>query len=123
MRQEALMTRTVPAALLASLLLPAMASAQVSIGLRAGYAIPSGDLQKDIKLSDQLKSSVPIQLDLLYGVAPRLAVGVYGSYGFGQVASALKDRTVFLVGPGASYSAATWRAGVEATYALLEGPI
>ena len=117
------MTRTVRAALFTLLLFPAMASAQASIGLRAGYAIPSGDLQKDSKLSDQLKGSIPIQLDLLYRVAPRTAVGLYGSYGFGQVASALKDRTMLLVGPGASYTAATWRAGVEATHAFLDGPI
>jgi len=117
------MTRTVSATLLTLLLFPAAAGAQLSVGLRAGYAIPSGDLQQDLKLSDQLKSSFPIQLDLLYRVAPRTAAGLYASFGLGQIASALKERSELLVGPGASYRAATWRIGVEATQSFLEGPI
>lgn len=109
--------------LLRSLLLvlaaaPTLASAQVTLGLRVGYALPNGDLQKDSKLSDQLSSQVPIQGDIMYRITPEASAGVYVSYGVGQVASALKDQSSLLVGPGASYAASIVRLGVQGTYAF-----
>lgn len=114
------MTLTARATLVAILLSPALASAQVTLGLRAAYAFPSGDLQKDVKLSDQLKSSIPIQLDLMVRLMPRTSVGLYGSYGFDQVASALEERTL---GSGATYHATTYRFGVQATHEFMDGPV
>lgn len=112
--------RTVTLAILVS---PALASAQVSVGLRLGYGLPSGDLQKDSKLTDQLKSQVPIQLDLLYRFTEQAAAGLYASYGFDQVAQPLKDRSTLLVGPGASYHATTTRVGVQGTYSFPVGVV
>jgi hypothetical protein len=106
------MTKLLRTTLLAFLLSPIIAAAQPTIGLRVGYALPSGDLQKDLKLSDQISSQVPIQLDLMYRLTPQASAGVYVSYGFDQVAQALKDRSTLMLGPGASYSATTLRAGV-----------
>ena len=105
-------------ALLVAAALPAAASAQVTLGLRVGYAIPNGDLQKDAKLSDQLSSQVPIQADVMYRITPVVAAGIYASYAPAQVASALKDQSALLVGPGASTSASLWRLGLQATYAF-----
>jgi len=93
----------------------------VSLGLRVGYAIPGGDLQKSATLSDQISSQVPIQADLMYRLSPQAAAGVYASYGIGQVASQLKDQSALLVGPGASYAATIWRVGVQGTYSFPQG--
>jgi hypothetical protein len=112
------MKNALPSILLAILVLPALALAQSSVGLRVGYGIPGGDLQKDSKLSDQIKGQVPIQLDLMYGLTPQTAVGAYASYGFDKVASPLKERSVFFVGPDATYKASTYRVGLQATYAF-----
>jgi hypothetical protein len=66
-------------------LLPLAAQAQFNLGLRLGYAPAMGDAMEDAKLSDVIKSQIPIQVDAMYTVAPDLAVGAYLSYGFGQV--------------------------------------
>jgi hypothetical protein len=117
------MTMKWRATLAVFLFIPAVAAAQVSLGIRAGYAIPSGDLQKDSKLSDQLKSMIPVQIDAMVRVTPRTSVGLYGTWGFDQVATALKDNSALLVGPGASYRATSYRVGLQATHALMDGPI
>jgi hypothetical protein len=106
------------ATLVALLVFPVVATAQISLGLRAGYGFPGGDLQKDSKLKDQLKSQIPLQLDAMYRVTPRAAVGAYVGYAFGQVADKLKDNTAFFVGSGADYTASTFRAGLQATYSF-----
>src|SRR5512145_1208112 len=103
------MVKTSRTVLFAIVLFPVVAAAQVSLGLRAGYAIPYGDLQEDSKLSDQLDGQVPIQLDAMYRLTPSTAAGLYFSYGVDRVASALKDRSALMIGPGASYRATTYR--------------
>jgi hypothetical protein len=71
--------------MLAALLVPMVSQAQVSLGLRVGYAPAMGDAQKDQKMSDGMKSQIPLQLDALYKVTKDIAVGGYFAYGFGQV--------------------------------------
>jgi hypothetical protein len=66
-------------------LLPLAAQAQFNLGLRLGYAPAMGDAEKDLAMSDVIKSQIPIQVDAMYTVAPDVAVGAYLSYGFGQV--------------------------------------
>ncbi len=109
--------------LLAVLLAPTLATAQVTLGLRAGYGIPGGDLQQDSPLSDRLASQFPLQVDATYRLSPSVSVGVYVSYGFAQIAGATKDQVAFLLGPGTTYSASTLRAGLQATYAHPFGAI
>jgi len=109
--------------LLAVLLIPTLAAAQVSLGLRAGYAIPGGDLQKNNPLKDNISSQIPLQLDVMYRVTPQAALGGYLSYGFGQVSSTLKDQTALLLGTGASYHASTFRIGLQGTYAFPQGAV
>ena len=102
--------------LLVVLVFPVVASAQVSLGLRVGYGIPGGDLAKDDPLKDNLSSQIPLQLDVLYRVKPQVAVGGYLGYGFAQVSSTLKD--AIGAPPDASYSASTFRLGLQGTYSF-----
>jgi hypothetical protein len=71
--------------MLAALLVPMASQAQVQLGLRVGYAPAMGEAEKDFKMSDGLKSQIPLQLDALYKVTKDIGVGAYFAYGFGQV--------------------------------------
>jgi hypothetical protein len=117
------MVKVLRVTLLAVLLLPTLALAQVTLGLRVGYAIPGGDLQKDSPLADRIASQVPLQLDVNYRLTPGVSAGIYVGYGFAQIAGATKDQVAFLLGPGATYSASTLRAGLQASYAYPFGAI
>lgn len=64
---------------------PTASRAQFSLGARVGYALAMGDAEKDVTLSDFVKSQVPIQVDAMYNVVPDFAIGAYFSYGFAQV--------------------------------------
>ena len=71
---------------LVALLVPTASHAQFQLGLRVGYAPAMGDAAKDAKMSDvSLSSQIPLQLDANYKLDKDFAVGVYFSYGFGQV--------------------------------------
>lgn len=52
----------------------------VQVGVRLGYSLPMGESVKDSKMSDGLKSAIPIQLDVGYRVMPALVVGGFFSY-------------------------------------------
>jgi hypothetical protein len=54
----------------------------ITLALRAGYALAFGNAAKDVKMSDQYKGGVPLQLDALYRVSPAFHVGAYVSYAF-----------------------------------------
>jgi len=97
-----------------ALSLPVASKAQVSLGLRAGYGLAAGDVAKDSKLSDGIKSQIPIQVDALYKVMPNLGVGLYFAYGFGQQGDQIKP----LCTGGVDCSLSSMRLGVEATYAF-----
>ena len=99
-----------------ALLLPTASNAQVSVGLRLGYAPAMGDAEKDSKMSDGLKSQIPIQLDVTYKLTKEIAVGGYASYGFGQLGGEVKDTCDNAT--GVSCSASVVRLGVQGTYAF-----
>jgi hypothetical protein len=68
--------------------------AQVSVGLRAGYALPSGNAYEQsgfgtFKEKDLAKGVVPIQLDATWRFTGALSGGIYYAYGFGQTGSKL----------------------------------
>lgn len=115
------MRRSLGVVVAAALALPAQAGAQVSLGVRLGWAAAMGDAEKDGKLSDGVKSQVPIQLDALYAVTKDIAVGAYFSYGFGQIGDEF-DRAVCGV-PGVDCSARDYRLGVQGLYTFRQlGP-
>lgn len=68
------------AALLAASLPPA-ARAETVVGLRAGWAVPWGELAKSSALSDSIASMVPITIDLGLALGPSLVAGAYAGYG------------------------------------------
>ncbi|HEY6097870.1 MAG TPA: hypothetical protein VIW03_00475, partial [Anaeromyxobacter sp.] len=49
-----------------SLLVPAAARAQWSVGARTGYAIAMGDADGTLKMSDMTSGQIPLQLDIGY---------------------------------------------------------
>jgi hypothetical protein len=98
---------------LVALLVPVTSQAQFSVGLRVGYAPAMGDEVKDLKMSDTIKSQIPIQLDGLYKVTPDISVGGYFSYGFSQLNS---DLSSACDSAGVSCSGSNMRLGVQARY-------
>ena len=94
---------------------PATSNAQVSLGLRLGFAPAMGDAVKDGKMTDGVKSQIPVQLDALYELAPNLGVGAYFSYGLGQLGGDMAD---LCDASGEDCSARSMRAGVQLQYAL-----
>lgn len=115
------MKTSLRALLVAVLAVPTLASAQVSFGLRASYALPAGDAYEQsgfgtFKQKDLAKGLVPLQLDATWRITPALSAGVYLAYGFGQAGSKLKD---LCAAPGASCdSPSVIRYGVQGAYAF-----
>jgi hypothetical protein len=107
-----LLTSGVVAALL---VLPSAGRAQVTLGARLGFAPALGDAEQGSRLGETVASQVPIQLDALYRFTPALAAGVYLSYGFGQLGSAVSNDCK---STGASCSVRITRVGIEGTYAF-----
>lgn len=98
---------------LALLAVPAASHAQVSLGLRLGYGPALGDAAKDSKMSDGVKSQIPIQLDATYRLTPSFSLGGYASYGFGQIGKEFSD-----ICDIADCSARVVRLGVQGIYSF-----
>lgn len=98
-------------------LLPAVASAQVTLGLRVGYAPAMGDEQEGLALKDSVESQIPVQLDVLYALTQDVAAGAYLSYGFGQVGAEDSDACARA---GSDCSASSLRVGAQVAYAFRE---
>lgn len=103
---------------LAVLAVPTASLAQFQIGARVGFAPAMGDAAKDEKMSDVIKSQVPLQLDVGYRFTRELSAGAYFSYGFGQLASDVCPS-------GADCSANDIRVGLQGffTFADLKAPL
>ncbi len=107
-------------AVLAATLLPAASHAQnanLSLGVRLGYGMATGDVAGDgagstIAMSDWVKGQVPVQLDAMYRFTPEWALGLYFSYGFGQLSSTVSNQCT-------DCSASDTRFGVQATYSFV----
>jgi len=102
-------------AVIAALLLPATGRAQVTLGARVGYGFGFGDVGGSLAMGDWVNGQVPLQVDALYRVNPRLALGLYYSYGFAQVDG---DAAGACDVPGADCTATVKRVGVQGTYAF-----
>ena len=121
------MTKALRILLLALLAVPTLATAQVSLGLRAGYAIPAGDAYEvpgfgSFKEKDLAKGMVPLQLDAMWRFSPALSAGLYFGYGFGQAGTQLKS---LCATAGSSCDSPTFmRYGVQAAYGFgPQGPV
>lgn len=108
------MRKLLPALFALTLLaVPAASRAQVSLGLRLGYGPALGDAAKDSKMSDGVKSQIPIQLDATYALTPSFALGGYASYGFGQTGGVFDD-----ICDQADCSTRVVRLGVQGVYSF-----
>jgi hypothetical protein len=91
-------------------LAPSPARAVMFVGARVGYALPSGDVQKDDPVKDSISGTVPIQLDAGMSVLGILSLGVYGSYGPSMLAKDLENSPFC---SGVSCSSRQLRAGIQ----------
>jgi hypothetical protein len=76
------------------------------LGLRLAYALPMGSLSEGVDLGDAVSGVIPLQVDALYRINGRYAVGAYAGYGFAFI----KDAAC---GNDASCSGSVLRLGVE----------
>jgi outer membrane protein W len=108
------MRKLIPALFaLALLAIPAAGNAQISLGLRLGYAPALGEAAKDSDMSDGVKSQIPLQLDATYHLTPAFSLGGYASYGFGQTGEAFDQ-----ICDVADCSARVVRLGVQGIYSF-----
>lgn len=120
------MVKVLRVMLLAVLLVPTLALAQVTLGLRAGYSIPAGDAYEQAGFAtftqkDLVKSVIPLQLDASWRFTPALSAGLYVAYGFGQTGAKL---TEMCSTPGGSCSSPTTLAyGLQAAYGFQTGSV
>jgi outer membrane protein W len=106
-----------------ALALPTASRAQFSLGARIGFAPSMGDAFKDantgepLKMSDGVKSQIPIQIEGAYKATKEIAVGAYFSYGIGQTGGAAKADCS---ANGQSCSASDVRLGIQAFYSFTQ---
>jgi hypothetical protein len=81
----------------------------LSLGARAGYAIPVGDASAGISLGDVVAGLVPVQLDAAWRLDPSWRLGLYFQYGFARIAGAFCPA-------GASCSGGNFGLGAQAAY-------
>jgi hypothetical protein len=110
------------AVLLFCLALPGSARAQdapqgikrtgLELALRTGFAIPVGEAQEDVDVSDVIAWHVPLQLDVGYR-EERVTFGLYLGYGFGSPGDGARW---FCDEPDVRCSAYALRAGIQLLY-------
>lgn len=106
-------------ALLLALAAPQVAHAQLSLGVRVGYARGIGDVGEGggerHAMSDWVDAQLPLQADVMFRVTRALAIGPYLSYGRAWTGG---DLEALCREPGVDCSAWSIRAGVQAVYRL-----
>jgi len=114
--------RTVLVAALVALAgaVPVRAAAQLGLSLRIGYGVGRGEVVKGGNLGDYVDASVPVQLDATWAFGP-LAAGAYVSHSIDYSAAALK--ATCNASGGSTCSSAGTRAGLEAEWTILPGPV
>jgi hypothetical protein len=109
------MRKLVKLAFLMVLLVPAAASAQLSLGARLGYGLPFGDAEENGELKDGIKGQIPLQLEAGFKILPQLTLGGYVSGAYGLIGDQFKDECDT---SGIDCSARVWRVGAQALYSL-----
>ncbi len=104
--------------LLAVLLTPALASAQLSLGPRTGYAFAMGEAGDGEDLADFIKGQIPFQFDIGYRVTPALTIGGYVSAAVGVVGDDFED---VCDEDGVECGAALLRLGLQVDYRFIGG--
>ena len=89
---------------------PAMA--QVSLDLKLGYSIPTGNAVTDAAMSDAFSGALPIEAAARYRFTPNLSAGIYFQYGPAFISSTTCES-------GVSCSGYDMRLGIQAVYGFL----
>ncbi len=105
-------------AVLVVLLAPTLASAQLSLGPRTGYAIAMGEAAEGEDLADLINGQIPFQFDIGYRVTPAITVGGYVSAAVGVLGENFED---FCDEDGVECGAALLRLGLQVDYRFLGG--
>lgn len=92
---------------------PVLGPKGFEVGLRAGYALPLGDVSSGNAYSDFTKGIVPLQLDVGYRINGNWFAGAYFQYGLTNVKVPECDQS------GVSCSASDLRFGIEGQYHLM----
>jgi hypothetical protein len=93
----------------AALAFAGTAQAQFALDLKMAYAIPTGNAQTGLALSDSISGAIPFEVAGRYRFTPNLSAGVYFQWGPAFVKS-----SACLA--GASCSASDMRLGLEVMY-------
>jgi outer membrane protein W len=99
----------------AALSAPVAADAQLQLGVRVGGAFPAGEIQDGYPLGNLVDRTLAVGLEVGWRFWNHLTVGVHGEYGFGTLDAAVERDCDFF---GATCSASTIRAGIQALYTL-----
>lgn len=96
-------------------------SGKFAIGLRLGYGVPLGSIDKNAdgssnKMSDGISGQFPIWLDLGYLITPNVMLGLYGQYGFGSLTGQIKTACDQASVAGVSCSISDLRFGIQGQY-------
>jgi hypothetical protein len=102
---------------LAALLAPAVASAQLSLGARVGYAFGMGKVSDTDQgdMSEFISGQIPIQIDVGFRVTPDLTLGGYFGAGYGLLGDAVDQECDDF---DLDCSARVLRLGVQVDYAF-----
>jgi len=108
---------TILAVALSALLVPAAASAQLTLGARLGYSIAGGDAAKDAAMDETtgIAGAIPIQLEVGYTVIPDLSIGAYFLYGIGRLSGDFSDECDAF---DLDCSASVMRLGIQGIYTM-----
>ncbi|HSN13713.1 MAG TPA: hypothetical protein VLT61_03720 [Anaeromyxobacteraceae bacterium] len=107
------------AAILSCVLLsPATATAQVTLGVRAGLALPLGDLEDGTPAKERLDFAYPIEGAIGWRLSPSLEVGVQGGYAFTSVGG---DWSKECAVSGRECRAHLWNLAARGEYAVKAG--
>jgi hypothetical protein len=87
----------------------------LSVGIRAGFALPAGHA-KSSDLSDVVKYEVPIGIELGYYLRPNFYVGGYFTYAFAGTSKTAQS--VCPTGTDTTCNAQSYKAGLVAEYAF-----
>ncbi len=103
-------------AAVAGLALAGHAQAQVTLDLKIGYALPTGNMGAGDSLSSVWGGAIPIGIDALYRFTPNLSAGVFFQWNPAFAASGFCAREY---GSAGNCSGSDMRVGIEVAYAFL----
>ncbi len=101
-----------------ALLAPTVTTAQLVLGVRAGAAVPLGELEAGKRADEIVARVFPVEASVGWLLAPDLEVGLQGGYGFGSISDAWTNDCS---ATGRDCSVHLWRLAARGEYAAAKG--